>query len=108
MLQNEPLIAKFGVDTAEKCTIENLQILLHAIGTCYKPCRARFENEGPAAVAIGPPGQRSLLYSYFAENFNRAFLGCIDASDSESGLILQHFSKSTRFWQNQLNHSENR
>ena len=26
MLQNEPLIAKFGVDTAEKCTIENLQI----------------------------------------------------------------------------------
>ena len=26
MQQNEPLIAKFGVDTAEKCTIENLQI----------------------------------------------------------------------------------
>ena len=29
--------------------------------------------------------------------FNRAFLGCIDASDSESRLILQHFSRSTRF-----------
>ena len=27
--------------------------------------------------------------------FNRAFLGCIDASDSESRLILQHFSRST-------------
>ena len=34
MLQNEPLIAKFGVDTAEKCTIENLQILLNSAKFC--------------------------------------------------------------------------
>ena len=28
-------------------------------------------------------------------NFRRSVLGCIDASDSESRLIFQHFSRST-------------
>ena len=45
MLQNEPLIAKFGVDTAEKCTIENLQILLNS---------AKFEVPAACWHALAP------------------------------------------------------
>ena len=33
----------------------------------------------------------------FHRNFGRLVLSCIDASDSESRRIFQHFSRSTRF-----------
>ena len=33
----------------------------------------------------------------FSRNFQQVVLGCIDISDSESGRIVQHFSRSKRF-----------
>ena len=43
---------------------------------------------------INDPGGDGMLVS--ASNFRGPYLGCIDASDSESRLIFQHFSRSTR------------
>ena len=90
MLQNEPLITAIGIDTAEKCTNENLQNLLNLLN-CQGP-RYRL----PPAPQFAQLGLEAGL-SKFAD---RAFLGSIDADRSDQWLILQHFQRSTRFSQN--------
>ena len=55
------------------------------------PCRA----EAPMAVSLTGAGGPGSGVGW--ANFRGLVLGCIDASDSESWLIFQHFSRSTRF-----------
>ena len=96
MLKNDTRITKFGVDTAEKCTIENgifnreeerrdrHRQLQREEGQERRAASAR-----PVPRRGGPPAQffSTMACSKFG-SFNRAFLGCIDAKFSDPGVIF--------------------
>ena len=67
MLQNEPLIATIGADTAEKCTIQNLQNVQNGWYSAEPPGDQKPRGEAthslavvvPAEIANVPGGQSS-------------------------------------------------
>ena len=112
MLQNEPLIAAIGVNTAEKCTIENLQNLQNSQKSLtfaknntrsvpvHAPPRGELALKNRNPFSLVPdlrgeegrksqaPGRQNLQILQILQIFNRAFLGCIDAKFSDSGVIF--------------------
>ena len=64
---------------------------------CDCRCKLRYAASSHAASSGGVRMWNSRWNSPPAWNFGRLVLGCIEASDSESRRIFQHFSRSTRF-----------
>ena len=83
-----------GVDIAsnEPLKLSHLIIAtrLHFTGYLQK-CSSEFLEKYESTRDL-----RDFKLEYFSRYFRRLVLGCMDSYDSESRLIFEHFSKSTR------------
>ena len=96
MLQNEYLVAKIGVDTAENEPRKDTRWI--------RVCPVEVSRRQPLApqpVAAprtgGPRVQGACRHRHDTSLFPRLVLGCINADFGHQIFIFQHFSRSTRF-----------